>query len=218
MSQILQIEKHIHSDRPKVIKLVTELKEELDSFTLIDIGGGHNPFNQEFLTHTLDFFPNPSVKITSFTGNLNSMESWFKVLEYVDYNGKFTFCNCTHTLEDIAYPQLALSLMPKIASQGFISVPSKYAELERRSNAPFRGEIHHRWIWDIRDNVLIGYPKISFVDHIDYGHHEQKIKEYGNTELTMFWADTIKYSIINNDYLGPDVQSVIDMYKNIFHE
>ena len=134
---------------------------------------------------------------------------------YVEKHGKFSFCNCTHTLEDIADPMVALKYMPMIAEQGFIAVPSKYYELQRRES--FRGAIHHRWIWNGRNNRLVGYPKINLIEYISYGEYDKIIAEQSETELRVFWQDDIDYEIINNDYLGPTREAVIDMYVDLIY-
>lgn len=213
MAQQLYIYQEELYGRPEVINHVSKLKEKNPNFTLLDIGASHNPFNTDFLTHTFDLRHTDLPNIKTFYGDMNAYEDWVQLFEYVEEHGKFDFCNCTHTLEDIAYPMAALKYMPRIAKEGFIAVPSKYYELQSRDL--YRGGIHHRWIWDHRNGKLVGYPKINLIEGMTFYPHGALIESRANTELRMFWKDTIEFEIINNDYLGPTAEHVVDMYKNL---
>jgi hypothetical protein len=214
LSQQLYIYQEELYGRSEVLNHVSGLKEKNPNFTLLDIGATHNPFNPEFLTHVFDLNPINLPNVYSFQGNINDYEDWIPIFEYVEEHGKFDFCNCTHTLEDIAYPVAALKYMPRIAKEGFIAVPSKYYELQPRDT--FRGGIHHRWIWDIKDGKLVGYPKINLIESLTFYPHGYDIELKADTEVRMFWKDSIDFEIINNDYLGPTAEAVVDMYRNLF--
>jgi hypothetical protein len=200
--------------RHEVIQAVDALKKDRGNFTLIDIGASHNPFNREYLTHTFDIMDSPMEGVHQFIGNMNRHQDWQPILDYVAEHGKFTFCNCTHTLEDLANPMLALEMMPMIAEQGFIAMPSKYNELQRREG-PFRGTMHHRWIWNIESNRLIAYPKIPIVDTMTFYPHEIDIETKSELELRMFWILDIDYAIANDDYLGPTAEAIYDIYRKL---
>lgn len=200
--------------RPEVLNAVDNLKKSRANFTLIDIGASYNPFNTEYLTHTFDIMNKPIDGKHHFVGNMNRHQDWQQLLDYVEEHGKFTFCNCTHTLEDIANPMLALEYMPLIAEQGFIAMPSKYNELQRREG-PFRGTMHHRWIWNIENNRLIAYPKISALENMMFYPHEVYIETRAESELRMFWIDTIDFAVVNNDYLGPTADAIYNIYRKL---
>jgi hypothetical protein len=109
---------------------------------------------------------------------------------------------------------MALKYIPKIAKEGFIAVPSKYYELQRRDF--FRGAIHHRWIFDIsKTGKLVAYPKINLIETLTWYPHGAIIEERADTELRLFWKDSIDFEVINNDYLGPTREAVIEMYQNL---
>jgi hypothetical protein len=199
--------------RPEVISHVSKLKEQNPSLTVIDFGASHNPFCIDLLTHMFDLRPLEIPNVHSFAGDMNCYEDWVQIFEYVEEHGKFDFCNCTHTLEDISYPMAALKYMPRIAKEGFIAVPSKYYELQRRDK--YRGGIHHRWIFDHRGGKLVAYPKINVIENLTYYPHGIEIERNAGTELRMFWKDSIEYEIINNDYLGPTDTDVIRMYQQL---
>jgi hypothetical protein len=200
--------------RPEVIQAVTDLKANRENFTLIDIGASHNPFNREFLTHTFDIMPVEMEGVHGFIGNMNRHEDWQPILDYVAEHGKFTFVNCTHTLEDLANPMLVLEMLPKIAEQGFIAVPSKYNELQRREGQ-FRGTMHHRWIFDNENSLLVAYPKIPIIDHMTFHPHELVVEERAEMELRMLWITDIAFTVANNDYLGPTAEAICDIYRRL---
>lgn len=208
--QEIYIEEESLYNRPEV----NELIEDLNVKTLIDVGGSWNPIKTDKLTHMFDMHDPKLPNVKWFQGNINSYEGWKPVLDYVEENGKFDFCNCTHTLEDVAYPEAALRYMPMIAKTGFIAVPSKYWELDRRQL--FRGGHHHRWIFNNENNQLVLYPKINLIEYmIPYNEYEDNIKKYKSTELRMVWQDEIDFKIINNDYLGPTFEDVVSMYHGL---
>jgi len=212
LAQQLYLYKEELYGRPEVINHVKNLKETNPNLTVLDIGASHNPFDQSLLTHTFDLrYAEHSAY--QFIGDINSYEDWVQLFNHVEEHGKFDFVNCTHTLEDIAYPMAALKYMPLIAKEGFIAVPSKYYELQGRD--VFKGGIHHRWIWDNKDGKLIGYPKINLIESLTYYPHGKDIEAKANLELRLFWKDGIDFEIINNDYLGPTKEAVVEMYQNL---
>lgn len=200
--------------RPEVIRAVADLKSSRDNFSLIDIGASHNPFNRDYLTHTYDIMDTPIEGVQHFVGNMNRYEDWQQLLEYVEEHGKFTFANCTHTLEDLANPMLALEMLPRIAEQGFLAMPSKYNELQRREG-PFRGTMHHRWIWNNENGVLVAYPKVPIIDSMTFHPHEGTVEHSAELELRMLWISDIDFAIANNDYLGPTAEAIYDIYRKL---
>jgi FkbM family methyltransferase len=200
--------------RLDVIELVDQLKQSTPDFTLIDIGASHRAFDQRYLTHTFDIQPTEFPGVKTFIGNINDPADWEQLLDYVKINGKFTFCNCTHVLEDIANPTLALKYMPLIAEQGCIAVPSKYNELERREGA-YRGSMHHRWIWNNEDNVFVGYPKMPILEYMDFGEYEKDIVANSELEMRLIWKNGIDFKIANGDYLGPTAEDIQDILRGM---
>ena len=214
MTQKLYFYKEELYGRPDVLAHVRDLKRNDPNFTLIDMGASWNPFSTEFLTHTFDINANNIPNIKSFKGDLNDYEDWQQLFDYVKQHGKFSFCNCTHTLEDIAYPLAALKYMPRIAKEGFIAVPSKYWELQLRDL--MRGGHHHRWIFDNKNNTLLAYPKINLIEYMSpYQEMDKLIQDNSHLELRIFWKDDIVFEVINGDYLGPTFQDVINMYHGL---
>jgi hypothetical protein len=189
------------SDRTTVIDKVKHLKN-------IDIGGATSIVDG-YLTAIVDF-NHPKAKAKEFfQGNINNPLVWSKVGRYVKDYGKFDFAICTHTLEDICNPSFVCSQIESIAKAGFIVVPSKYIELARLGNH-FRGFIHHRWIFDIVDGVFTGFPKLNLIEHPRF----DAVKGT-ESELQIWWEGEIGLQIINNDFLGPDDESVQSYYNKL---
>lgn len=220
------------------------LLEKEKFFRVIDIGGSMNPWAGKYVTHYLDIINmheylhnsglyTPEVqRAKCFLGDINDSFGWEEVMKDVASNGLFDFAICTQTLEDIRNPVSPLKRMPEIAKAGFISVPHKWRELgyveshdpndqaTLRLLGPYLGYFHHRWIFTIiirEVPILRLFPKLAFVERLDTIHELKKLHEMGN-EMSFFWKDSIEYEVVNNDYLGPDPQSVFDLYRNLIEE
>ena len=208
---------YLHEENLRHRPEVTEKIASLNAKTVIDVGGSWNSYLGSLITHTFDMHDPGMPGVHWFQGSINSYEGWKPIFDYVEKNGKFDFVNCTHTLEDLAYPEAALRYMPQIAKAGFIAVPSKFWELERKRI--FRGAHHHRWIFDSRGGDLTLWPKVNLIEYmIPYNEIQDKIDKHRNTELRMFWEDTIEWKIVNNDYLGPAFEDVVNYYHNLIFD
>ena len=53
-----------------------------------------------------------------FQGNFNDSRSWDPVLRHVARHGRFSYAICSHTLEDLAYPAMALEMLPDLSQRG----------------------------------------------------------------------------------------------------
>lgn len=208
--------------RPEVDNIISSLIEdgkysEKNNFKILDVGGSWNPYQHPDKNLPISYYivdkMLPQIETAeTYQFDINLEGGWQKL-----ENKTFDFCICTHTLEDIAYPQVVLTYMPKIADNGFIAVPSKYWELQRRQL--FRGGHHHRWIFDTKHNQLILYPKINLIEYMtayDEAENAKIIEENAHKELRMFWSgNTIDFYTINDDYLGPTFQDVVNMYHEL---
>ena len=204
-------------ERRHVINYIKEKKKKNPSFKVIDIGGSADYTN--WSCSVIDYIADmnePTLnnsKIKYFKLNINFENDFKELLNYVNKNGKFDFCICSHIIEDIALPQVILNNLKNIAKEGFIGIPSKYRELSK-INGNFLGYVHHRWIYSIKKNELIGFPKLNFIDQhkglIDIGNRSKEI-----LDLSFFWKNSVTYSIINNDYMGPCAHSVVKYYNEL---
>jgi hypothetical protein len=126
-------------------------------YRVIDIGGGVlNNWATPYVDAMIDFnYINTDViidkNIKIFNFDITDHTKYNDLLRYVAINGKFDFSICTHVLEDIINPVFVCKQMSMIANEGYVSFPSKYKEFYR-FEGPYRGYIHHRWIFDVDHN------------------------------------------------------------------
>lgn len=206
--------------------LQSKFNIEKRNYRIIDVGAGANPWAIDWLTHVVDVFTDPKYlenfkekNIEIFNVDINDPRDWDVVLDDVEKNGKFDFVICSHTLEDINNPKITCEMLNRIGKSGYISMPSKYAEMtlfEYKSNCglPYRGYHHHRWIYQIKNNILIGVPKMNFHDYIQFNFDESKAI---GTEIAFLWKDDFDYEFINPDQLldnrvGPN--KIMDLFEN----
>lgn len=201
--------------RQDIIEYIASEKQK-GTFKVIDVGGGVHSWCSSYLDALVDINTNMHCPMMVFNGDINEHHVWDNIISYVEKHGKFDFCVCTHTLEDIRNPFFVCNQMAMIAKAGYIAVPSKYLELARFENGPdgYRGHIHHRWIFDVRNDRLIGYPKLSFLESASF---PDKIAstESGKKDLSLYWKDSIDLCLCNNDYMGPSVGAVVEYFHNL---
>ena len=150
--------------------------------------------------------------------NWAGQSDWTAIEAHVEDHGKFDFSVCSHTLEDVSNPQLLVAQLGKISHAGYVSVPSKYRELARFEmsikGAFYRGYIHHRWIFSIRNGQLFGFPKINYLE-VDPWYDGIADFNEDLMDLSFIWESEILLKIVNDDFLGPDITSVIGYYRNL---
>jgi hypothetical protein len=203
-----------HNRDLEVINYIKDVKSTNKNYKVIDIGASLNAWTDSITDATIDIIENPNKNKLHFLGNLNYFEVWKNVLDYVNENGKFDFSICTHTLEDISNPKLVADMISKISNSGFISFPSKYYECNRH-NRSFTGWLHHRWIFNYEKEKIIAYPKLPFIEYLDYLKFD--MSEYNTLEeLSFFWQDSTNIEIINDDYF-PSEDFMLNTYRNILN-
>lgn len=198
--------------RTKMVDFLRAQKDADPSFSVVDVGGTAGGWTHGVADVIVDI--NPVDTGRYFKVNLNRFLDWNEIRDYVEANGKFSFAICSHTLEDIANPTLVMDMLPQIAKEGYIAVPSKYREFSRFEGS-WLGYIHHRWIYDIRPeepNLFVGYPKLGFLEYATNLHKLGNMSE-DVSELNFRWKDRIPYRIVNDDYLGPSSGAVVDYYR-----
>ena len=203
------------SVRKDMLDLLKNRKLENSTYKIIDIGGTTGGWSKDVIDALVDI-NSPNVldsNIKFFNFDITDPNGWNTILDYVDNNGKYDFCICSHTLEDIINPAYVCQQISKIAKEGFIAFPSKYRELAR-DNSPYRGYIHHRWIFTVVNNELIGYPKVPFIEYETFLDSIASCDKNIN-DLSFYWKDKIEIKYVNNNYLGPDENSVINYYRNL---
>lgn len=190
---------------------------------VIDIGGALAPWAKPHVTHYADI--NDGAEGVTFKGDISTIEPWIKINADTEAHGRFDYAICTQTLEDLRNPQCALQWLPMIAKRGYIDVPNKFMELRKGTenryqadwdalgiDGAYRGYIHHRWIFSIRDGVLWLYPKLSFLEHVKAIDAMLPPPDWGFNSLSFFWEDTLPFHTWNNDFIGPSPAAVIQAY------
>jgi len=205
-------------DREHIIHYIQMQKIQNPNFKVIDIGGSadYTSWSYPIIDYIVDI--NPPTKtdthIQFFQINVNFESEWEKLHEFVQTHGKFDFCIASHIIEDISLPEVLINNIGRIAKQGFIAVPSKYNELAKHGLNKYIGSIHHRWIYTLKNSKLFTYPKVNFIDT-----DEDLIKIGDNSnhlwDFSFFWQNKLSVDIVNNNYLGPTVDSVISYYKQL---
>jgi hypothetical protein len=178
------------------------------NYRILDIGGGANPWAGDWITHLTDKFVEPQDKeknsiknIQIFELDIDDSNEWGVVLKDVKKNGKFDFVICSHTLEDISNPRITCKMINNIGNAGFISMPSKYAELsifEYKYGLAYCGYHHHRWIYQLKNDVLVGHPKMNFHDYIEFNFDKSLSL---HTEIAFLWKDEFKYEFLYPDQM-----------------
>lgn len=197
-------------DRKEVLNYLKEKKFK----RVIDVGATLSGWSSEYLSHYVDINEWEGAPHKGFHGNICLYSTWEPILKDVEENGLFDFVICSHTLEDISSPQFVSEMLCKIAKEGFIAVPSKNIELRREVNGPYLGYVHHRWIYNKEGDKFVAYPKLNFIEYVDFTNIRDKYGDDVN-ELCFFWKDNYEFNIANNDYMGPNVNAVYQYFYNL---
>ena len=187
---------------------------------VIDIGGAAdrwvNSDNIKYANIDIQILQT-SIDQLQFKGNISTIRGWNDVLEYVKHNGKFDFSICSHTLEDISSPQLVCEMLNEISNGGYISFPSKYTELSRNIESSYRGYIHHRWIFDVRDVSIYAIPKLPLVE-FKYAQLFDSISQKYTPDIYewgILWTTDIPLTMINDDFMGPNIGALEAYYQTL---
>ena len=191
---------------------------------ILDIGASANPWLGELITDTIDIFPIKRNKINSHVGDANLISTYEKFED-----NEFDFVNCTHTLEDLRSPDIAITEMKRIAKSGFIAVPNRHTEVSNLTKfSPFGsrfslggnhiGFAHHRWFFNNPSpNTLEAYAKWSGICGTE-SIYEKLIKKIARfpilrrkylSIITKFGAKSFGY----HKWVKPEF---IDVFKNEF--
>lgn len=232
----------------KLINFLQKSKSENKNYKVLDVGGAccgrfwkytdvifdwksplchvddkNNPYHQYGTKH--------------IKGNALKQDDWNKLIEYTKINGKFDFVLCTHTIEDFYDPTILLEMLPKVASAGYISVPSKESEIRKgyhNDNPYFKGCGHHFWIFTIYNNKLVGLPKMNWIETFsdqDLYKVDPRLGGSGAThtpfkkqELSIYWENTFDYCLLLPVSAGdlpdefstnnPDIYEVYKQHKS----
>jgi hypothetical protein len=201
----------ISDGRDYVLNLIKTEKEKNSNYRVIDIGGVVNGWTRPVADFIVDI--NSVNSNNSLNIDICIESQWNLLLDVVKKQGKFDYCICTHTLEDLYNPFSALKFIPQIANKGIISMPDARTELSRIENSSWLGYIHHRWIFDHTNEKMLIIPKLNFLESI-----VTKSFQKNPTEIRYEWETEIPFDIFMNNYLGPNVKTVINEYTTLINQ
>jgi len=208
---------YIANKKVAELNRLREIKKSNPEYRIIDIGGGkekHVSDKFDFIDATMDFRDVNKPNIKHFSGNINDPFLWEKVDQDVEENGKYDYCICTHTLEDIAHPAYVLKKINQISKSGIISFPSKYREFKRfELDGTIRGYSHHRWIITIKNKKLKFFPKVTIVENKAFDPIGN-ISHPAIEEVFIVWKDSVDFEVFNNDWLGPSPSEFFENFLN----
>lgn len=193
--------------------ILSEIQESRknSSFKVIDVGGHAAGWTREIADLVIDINAKDGDKSLSL--DICQEKSWTKLLEYVEVNGIFDYSICTHTLEDVYNPFLALEYLPKISKRGVIITPSIIAELGNFGNLNWKGNLHHRWIFHENEGKMYIAPKMGFIENlVEYVEYDKT-----RSEIRYEWSSDIPYSVHMNNFLGPTTNTVVKRYEEFFN-
>lgn len=190
-------ENSIKNLKTKLAELKKAANDEGRVFRVIDVGGGHggNHYGDGAVDAIVDLLPNKDLpeSVDFFRANICSDEDWQSVYEDVLKEGKYDFCICRHTLEDVDDPATTVRWLERIAEEGWISVPSYLTELSltrpddhhlglewcvknddlRQGYLQFaRGYTHHKWVFfgslshRFDEMPVVAYPKMCWMNSL----------------------------------------------------
>ena len=210
-------------DRAPVLAHITRERQARPDFSVIDVGGTVVGWSAGVANAIVDINPpltRPDSRIQFFRVNISRENDWKVVEDHVAKHGKFSFSICSHTLEDVANPLLVCEKLSIISESGYVAVPSKFVEMARfekvmATGISYRGYIHHRWVFTIRDGLLWGFPKVPFVEIDPFFDQIGNHATNSNLDMSFFWDSRLNLQIVNDDYLGPSVDAVIGYYHDL---
>jgi hypothetical protein len=145
------------------------ISERLDADALVlDVGGAARPFSRA--DWVLDLVPYDARGQLGWTGDPGeerfSAETWVQrdICDREPWplqDRQFDFAICSHTLEDVRDPVWVAQELQRVATAGYIEVPSLREELTYGIQGPWVGWGHHHWL------VLVGEGSIEFL----FKHH-----------------------------------------------
>jgi hypothetical protein len=102
---------------------------------------------------------------------------------------------CSHTLEDVRDPLWVCSEMIRIASAGYIEVPSRLWESCRGHEPGIAGLSHHRWLIDIEDNSLRFLQKFHRIHNWEYSLPASVLRRLSQRESVswVFWQGSLEF-------------------------
>jgi len=195
--------------------------EEKQFKKVVDLGGSQDLWARKYIHLCVDEW-DPVEWAQKYPDNLEDglieKMKWIKgdldhPMFWADFEfWDFDFAICSHVVEHLSNPLMLLSLMSEVAKEGIIMVPHKTTELRRGVHyKDTRGMLPHRWICTYQDDVFRLYPKLSFIEVLDFPWVDDS--DYDPGELMLWWKGKIEYEIVSDKEIDfPDPQPAVTLY------
>jgi hypothetical protein len=178
-------------------KIAAELP---DDALVLDVGGWHSPFGRA--DWVLDLMP----YVTRGGEAAGHGAERFDATTWVERDvcarepwpfrdGQFAFAVCSHTLEDVRDPVWVCSELDRVASAGYLEVPSRLEEQTWGVNGEWVGWSHHHWLVDLAENEARFTLKPHFLHaRPDLQLSLDRLQELDSRHRvsTLFWEGTLK--------------------------
>ena len=197
--------------RQQIADLIWNHKQQ-GKFTVVDVGGAATGWSAPLVDHMIDLNCDATLQ-HHMSFDICDVHAWNPMLQLVQHSGKFDYCICTHTLEDIHNPYVVLDLLPQIAHAGIISMPSIRCELSHVESNHWRGFVHHRYLFGESHGAMMIAPKLPVLEHVKWSHTCDHVEE-----IRFEWHKQIPYHVFMNNYLGPNTSHVLHMYEQFIRQ
>lgn len=210
----------IMAGRSMIADHVAAQRAAKPGYRVIDMGGiaingaedlsGNGSWTRGIADFIVDI--NAPVRPDCIAMDLCDPDSWSAINDFVAREGKFDYAICTHTLEDIYDPIIALKRLPQVAHAGVVTMPSARTELSNVESRDWLGYMHHRWIFDEQDGAMLIAPKLSWIEKRYTG---RMAFAPGYEEIRYHWEGDIPFRLFMNNYLGPNATTVLNEYDRM---
>ena len=199
--------KHFGGVRSMVLDQVGAAKAANSNYRVVDIGGQAIGWSAPIVDMVIDINAANTDKTLGF--DICKQDDWQAILDIVARDGLYDYAICTHTLEDVYDPFIALDMLPKIAQAGVISMPGVSTELSRHESQDYLGFIHHRWVFDQVDGKMLVVPKVTLLESLV---KNRVVHNPSKDEICYEWSGSIEYCHFMNNFLGPSPAAVLGEY------
>ena len=220
--------------RAVMLEQIRRRKAANPNYTVVDIGGRHNPWADDVVDVYVDVFPFETDK-RLYVGDVNSEDIWREL----GADGPFDFVIISHVLEDIRDPITGLNWLPRIAHGGFLGLPVKHREVANSKSGYWLGQSHHYWIFGVKNDekgepILMVVPKWHCVNYFNTNtpHCEPMGEEDSNLgsrtlewfdpdkagydrELGVIWQNTLPFWVPDYTLMVPEQ---IELLRTVFKD
>jgi hypothetical protein len=187
--------------RQKTKKLIKD-----NGYNSVDIGAGMDYWSYPECKNSIDFLEITKEDNVHYRVDLDKISKSDLVFH------KYDFSICSHTLEDIFNPFDVIDFLEKISHRGLIAIPSKFYEFSFLYENKYRGNAHHKQLFDIIDNKLVLFPKYPFIEVMEETNSIRDMKR-GN-DLYFYWEGNIPKKYFNEGFVFKSDAQVINTFYN----